>query len=373
MQAIAGKIIHLLLKDVKKIDVLKEFRSSVTFNQVFSSRFLQLSTPRHWIPQRCPVRDSPVPGDNSQPWRSPKATPQVPELLNVFQKLNSSRSQGHRHKFNMKWRWSEGILKNWDRNGKNKRNMQKKTIFQDALLPMSRDELQWDDPQTLSTAHLDARSNSSRISTENICHETFSNQKGQLFINFLSKILADRCGWCKLRVLRVRCKALHDSVWLVWISPSNLARSLWCHGHVRIRWSPGWWKRNSQLFELLWQMIHENVPTAYTIALFDFSFLCLTLTCPVLPCFPSNILGGFILSSSPRRWWSLVASQAHFLSYVICNFVGLRPGTVDVEFWLHSQLSRCCLRCPNWNESQTLISHQQVTSTFWTWSWPIAH
>lgn len=129
MQAIAGKIIHLLLKDVKKIDVLKEFRSSVTFNQVFSSRFLQLSTPRHWIPQRCPVRDSPVPGDNSQPWRSPKATPQVPELLNVFQKLNSSRSQGHRHKFNMKWRWSEGILKNWDRNGKNKRNMQKKLYF----------------------------------------------------------------------------------------------------------------------------------------------------------------------------------------------------------------------------------------------------
>lgn len=34
-------------------------------------------------------------------------------------------------------------------------NLQKNTIFQDALLPMSRDELQWDDPQTLSTAHLD--------------------------------------------------------------------------------------------------------------------------------------------------------------------------------------------------------------------------
>ena len=103
---------------------------------------------------------------------------------------------------------------------------------------------------------------------------------------------------------------------------------------------------------------------AYTIALFDFPFLCLKLTCPVLSCFPSNLLGGFILSSSPRRWWSLVASQAHFLSYVICNFVGLRTGAVDVEFWLHSQLSRCCLCCPNWKVSQTLISSSSASHTY---------
>ena len=139
------------------------------------------------------------------------------------------------------------------------------------------------------------------------------------------------------------------------ILPSNLARSLWCHGHVGIRWSPGWWKSieihcySNSYGEWFMKMYRLRLPSHCSISRFCASHW------HVLFCFPSNILGG-----SPRRWWSLVASQAHFLSYMISNFVGLRPGAADVEFCIHS---RWCLCGPNWNESQTLVSSSSANNT----------